>query len=115
MRRAVLLIGSVLLSSAILSGCGGRTAMPPAVATTVSPDAPARPLLCLETSAITYHLGKITPAGEPDLSADDIRRALERPDAVAYVRRLTGDTSDTIARIKIHNAVVDRLCNGASP
>lgn len=112
---AMLAIVCVLILSATLSGCASRTPTPPAAVATASVDGhAARPLLCSETSAITYHLGKITPEGAPDLTVEDIRAALVRPDAVDYVRRLTGDTSDTIARIKVHNAIMDRLCNGVS-
>lgn len=105
---AALAIPCAMILLVILTGCASPTPTPPPVATTES----ARPLICSETAAISYHLGKITPDGKPDLTAEDIRAALARPDAVAYVRRLTGDTSDTIERIKIHNAVMDRLCTG---
>jgi hypothetical protein len=67
-------------------------------------------------SVVHFHLGKVDADGKPALTAWDIQQALDarytgQPDAVAQIRRLTGDTDSTIVQVKINNAAWHALCD----
>lgn len=62
-----------------------------------------------------WHGGKIDPAGNDALTAADVTAALALPGGwpaqETQLRRLTGDTTDTIIAVKLNNAVLHALCD----
>lgn len=82
--------------------------LPPA-ARTVSPN--LRPLACSEFKVVNPHLGKITPAGMDDVKLQDVLDRITGPDWEAQLRRLFGDTDETISGSKQNNAAWHALCD----
>lgn len=67
--------------------------------------------VCADMKIVVYHRGKIDPVTQkPNLTIHDIELALSQPDAIPHVRRLTGDTDDTIVATQKNNAAIDALC-----
>lgn len=59
-----------------------------------------------------WHAGKIDAAGNDALTQKDVQDALAQGSGWEdQVRRLAGDTSSTVAAIKLNNAVLHALCD----
>lgn len=65
----------------------------------------ARPVACIIFEVIHYSVGK------PGVTVADVKAQLARDNPVGRVRNFTGDTGQTIAQIKAHNAAFHALCD----
>lgn len=106
-----------LMLGLALAACAARGPTLPSAAATVSADAQARgqqislrPFSCTEFKPVLPHLGKITPAGLPDISKADVIDALGSPDWLAKLHHLLGDTGDTIKGSRENTAAWAALC-----
>lgn len=107
---ATLLLTSLL----ILTGCALPTLTWPPATPPASPDGgpPIRAYVCSEIRIVPWHGGKIDPAGNDALTQKDVQDALAQGSGWEdQVRRLAGDTTSTIAAIKLNNAVLHALCD----
>lgn len=103
--------GLLLISLLTLTSCASPDQTLPPAAATVSPNSqPLRPLACSEFKLVVGHGGKITADGKPDVQKADVVARLALPDWEAQLRRLFGDTSDTLAAIRLNNAAWRALC-----
>jgi hypothetical protein len=108
-RRAALLLLALMLTA-----CASQTPTLSPVAGTVSASSgpvSLRPFSCSEFDLVQPHLGKITPDGKPDISKEDVTSRLALPDWEDQLHHLFGDTSDTIGKNKLNDAVWHRLCD----
>lgn len=118
-------VPGTMLLLALLTACAtpDGVTLPP-VAATVSAEAATtaaddgtkldlRPLACSEFKLVIGHAGKITADGKDDVHLPDVQAALALPDwgaQEAQLRRLFGDTSDTLKANAENNASWRALC-----
>lgn len=70
-----------------------------------------RPFACGEFKPVVRHLGKITSAGQPDISQQDVLDRLKLPDWLPQLHHLFGDTDETLGANQVNNDVWHRLCD----
>ena len=103
---------SVLLGSCATANLPSALPSSQAIAAGSGQKVSLRPLSCSEFALVTRHLGKITPAGLPDISQQDVLDRLKLPDWQAQLHHLFGDTDETLAANKANNDTWHGLCDG---